>query len=312
MKSAFFKFNSEKKITRRSFIKTGALAGAALSLKPTVLFADEKNKKTDVWVIHGEDKKKLMKKCLEIISANGGLGGKKGSLALKVNSAWARTPEEGANTDPILVDEFIKGCKSMGVKKVVLPENPCASAKYAFTKSGILAVAKENGVKMINLAGKSGDFKEVEIPEGKSLKSALVAKEFLDADIVIDMPVAKHHGGATLSIAMKNWMGAVKDRRYWHRNNLHQCIADFCTFMKPDWAIVDATKIMLDKGPQGPTSNMKYPNLLIVSKNQVAADAYSATLFHDIPTKVKYIKYAGQMGLGPVELSEMNIHKVEA
>jgi uncharacterized protein (DUF362 family) len=82
--------------------------------------------------------------------------------------------------------------------------------------------------------------------------------------------------------------------------------------MKPNWAIVDATKIMLDSGPQGPTSNMKHPDLLIVSKNQVAADAYSATLFHDSPTKVRYIKYAGQMGLGPVELSEMNIHKIEA
>ena len=65
-------------------------------------------------------------------------------------------------------------------------------------------------------------------------------------------------------------------------------------------------------GPQGPSKNMKYPDLLILSKNQVAADAWAATLFHDSPEKVLYIKLAAQKGLGPLSAEDMNIHRIEA
>ncbi len=299
-------------ISRRAFIQTGIVAGAALSLAPSVVLGFDEDPMVDVWVIHGKNKAKLMLKCLKIIKQNGGFGARKNTLALKVNSAWARSPETGANTHPELVGEFIKGCKKLGVKNIVIPENPCSSARHSFTKSGILAAAQENDAKMIDLKSNSKYFEEVKIPKGKKLKEAYVAKQFLDSDIIVNMPVAKHHKGALLSMAMKNWMGAVKDRGYWHRNNLNQCIADFCTFMKPTWTIIDATRLMMDKGPQGPSSNMKTPDLLIVSRNQVSADAYASMLFHDSPTKVKYIKIANQMGLGPIEISKMNIHKVEA
>lgn len=300
-----------RSISRRDFIKAGLVSGAAISLAPGIAFADNE-KKTDVWVIHGTDKAKMMAKCLEIISANGGLSSKGKevkNLALKVNSAWARTPEIGANTNPVLVSEFIKLSKASGVKEIVIPENPCDSAKNSFVKSGILEVAKDNGVLMIDLKSHPEDYREVKIPKGKKLTEALVAKQFLDADAVIDMPVAKHHSGAVLSIAMKNWMGAVKDRKSWHWKGLNQCIADFCTFMKPDWAIVDATTIMTTGGPKGP-GNLEHPNKIIMSKDQVAADSYATTLFHESAYKVKYLKIAQEMGLGTTEISKMNVHKI--
>lgn len=94
-----------------------------------------------------------------------------------------------------------------------------------------------------------------------------VSKYFTSPDIsVVNMPVAKHHGGAGLTIAMKNWMGAVKDRGWWHKNNLHQCIADISTLIKPQWTIIDASRIMMDSGPQGPAKELKKPNMIIISK----------------------------------------------
>jgi len=298
--------------TRRGFVKMGAVGTTAAALAASSSSATTvDNGKTDVWVLHGSDNRKLMQQAMNIIQQNGWFGPNVKSLALKVNAAWARTPEEGANTHPDLVDAFIEGAKKGGVKKIIIPEHPCNNAKIAFKRSGIESVAKAHKCKMIDLKTDQNSFREVNIPEGKSLKRTEVASEFLDSDAVVNMPVAKHHKGATLSIAMKNWMGIVKDRRWWHRNDLHQCIADFSTFMKPAWTIIDATRCMMDSGPQGPAEELKRPNLLIISKDQVAADAYASSIFHDTPHAVKYLTYAGEMGIGKVDFSEMNIHKIE-
>jgi uncharacterized protein (DUF362 family) len=109
---------------------------------------------------------------------------------------------------------------------------------------------------------------------------------------------------------MKNWMGAVKGRKLWHAKGLHQCIADFSSFMKPTWAIIDATRCMTSHGPQGPSENMIYPQLVILSRDLVAADTVASLLFHDSPYNVKYLEIARDMGIGETEISNMNIHRI--
>ncbi len=304
---------SQRAIARREFIRMGVMGAGAILLPGTLSSAAETGEgKTDVWVFHGTNKKSLMNACMKVIADNGGFGKNVKKLVLKVNAAWWRTPKQGANTNPELVDAFFKGCKGQGIKELVMPEHPIDSAKHSFPQSGLLAVAKANGVPMIDLASDQKLFKEVAIPNARQLKKALVGKHFLETDALVNMPVAKHHGGADLTIAMKNWLGAIKDRRYLHRNKLHQCIADLSSFIKPTWSIVDATRIMLDRGPKGPSRNMKELNLVILSKDQVAADAYTSTLFPGKgPKKVKYLTIADEMKLGTVDLAKMAVHKIE-
>lgn len=281
---------------------------ATLGLAPT-LFAATGN--ATVWMIHGKNKTAMMQRCLKIIDDNGGFGRNARSLALKVNAAWAREPKTGANTHPELVSEFIKGCRGAGVAEVTLPEHPCVRAEQSFPMSGIQDAANANEAKMIAL--EKNDYDTVNLPKARNLSQANVGRAFLEADVVVNMPVAKHHGGATLTICMKNWMGAVEDRGFWHRNDLHQCIADFSTFIKPRWSIVDATRIMKSRGPQGPSRDMEHPDLLIVSRDQVAADTVTATLFHDDPLQaVKYLRIAREMNIGETNLDSITIHKVEA
>ena len=304
---------SQKKRTaaelpRRDFLKMG-LIGTAFAWNP-LLFAGEGD--VDVWVIHGTNKRKLMDSCLHVISNNGGFGRNVKNLALKVNAAWARKPEVGANTHPELVAGFIDGCRRYGITDIVVPEHPCNRAEMSFTRSGIQDAVEDNGATMIDMKSSRKDFVPVTLPKGQSLSKADVTKYFLEADAVVNMPVAKHHGGATLTMAMKNWMGAVQDRGYWHRNDLHQCIADFSTFIKPTWTIIDATRIMLDRGPQGPSRNMRTENLLIVSKDQIAADAWTTGLFHDSIDAVRYLKVARQMQLGETRIENMSVHRIEA
>lgn len=304
---------SRKKLSRRTFIKGGIAAGVLLSLDPVKIFAEENDAKAELWVVISTDKAKMMQKCMEIIMKNGGFGTAK-KVALKVNAAWDRDPEVGANTHPELVDGFLKGCKEAGIKEVFLPEFSCHPANKTFVKSGILAVAEKHNAKMIDLGKDKKSFEKKKIPEAVSLKEVEVSKYFTSPDIsVVNMPVAKHHSGAGLTIAMKNWMGAVQDRGWWHKNNLHQCIADISTLIKPQWTIIDATRIMMDSGPQGPAKELKKPNMIIISKDQVAADAYAAkTLFPEKTTsKVKYIGIAGELGAGVADLSKIKVTKFE-
>jgi len=265
----------------------------------------------EVWVLHGKSPTRLMERALDIMRQHGWFGGKAVQrLALKVNAAWARTPEEGANTHPELVETFLAGVKERGIGTVEIPENPCNNAEIAFERSGIAAVAKRQRCEMIDLK-KEDRFRKVSIPHGRVLKEAEVAERFLTADAVVNMPVAKHHKGAVLTMAMKNWLGVVKDRRAWHVQGLPQCIADFCTFMEADWTLIDATRCMMDSGPQGPAKVLTHPELLIVSKSQVAADAWTSTLFHDSPAVVPYLPLAAEAGLGVINLEQVTVHRVE-
>jgi uncharacterized protein (DUF362 family) len=296
-------------LSRREFVKTGVLGSAALAAGPSTLFAASKPK-PDVWVFQGPDNRALMEKCMETLFANGGFGPSAKTVALKVNAAWERTPEQAATTHPELVDVFLEKALASGVQ-VVIPENPCHRAEKSFPASGIQAVADKYKVDMIDLKSAKDAFVEVEIPEGKILKTEKVAREFLEADAVVNMPIAKHHGGGKLTICMKNWMGAVEGRRMWHVNGLHQCIADFSSFMKPTWAIVDATCCMTSKGPQGPSEDMIYPQQIILSRDQVAADTVAALLFHNDPCEaVNYLGFAREMGLGETDVRKMDIHRI--
>ncbi|MCC7300178.1 MAG: DUF362 domain-containing protein [Verrucomicrobia bacterium] len=298
-----------QKLSRRNFVKVGAVGTAVLTSGSKALFAEEKPK-TDVWVFKGPDNRALMEKCMETIFANGGFGANAKTVALKVNAGWERTPEQGANTHPELVDVFLEKAIASGVK-VVMPELPCKKAELAFPASGLQQVADKHRVKMIDLSTAKNTFEEVEIPEGKTLKKEKVARDFLKADAIVNMPVAKHHSGGKLTICMKNWMGAVEGRKMWHVNGLHQCIADFSSFMKPTWAIVDATRCMTSKGPQGPSEDMIYPQQVILSKDQVAADTVAAMLFHSDPlAAVNYLAIARDMNIGETDIKRMNIHRI--
>lgn len=178
--------------------------------------------------------------------------------------------------------------------------------------SGIRAAVEKNGFEMIDMRDNSKRFKKVELPDARNLREANVTRDFFESDAVVNMPVAKHHGMTRVTISMKNWLGAVEDRSFFHRNNLHQCIADICTLIKPTWSIVDATRILLDSGPQGPTSNMKRPNMLILCRDQIAADIYASSLFFDDPFSVRHFEIAREMNIGVTDRAAMRIHRVRA
>jgi len=295
-------------IPRREFLKSSVAIAAAVSFAPRPLFA-QASPAPRVVAVHGTDIALMLKTGIEALGGWGAFVKPKARVTLKPNAGWASTPEQGANTHPALVEECARACLSAGAASVVLPEKSCSPSAKSFEMSGIAAAARRAGARLYALED-DRDFQSVELPQGQKLRQADVARDVLDTDCLINMPVAKTHGGARLTVGMKNWMGSVRDRGFWHRNNLHQCIADCSTLIRPHLTIVDAIRIMVAKGPRGP-GPLEYPNQIVFGTDPVAVDAYAATLFQMDPFSIPYIQIAHDMGIGCGDLSKVDVQHLK-
>lgn len=296
-----------RKMNRRQFLEIAAAGGSLLLLRPfrsTARAVASLDHTTSVWVVHGTDIPRMLETGIERMGGWSSFFTPGQKVTLKPNIAWASTPEQGANTNPTLVGACVAACRTAGCTEPIVCENTCSPSEQAFRMSGIAEAVKKAGGRLYALKDK--DYRTTELPKAKILKKADIAADVLDCACLINMPVAKVHGGAGLTISLKNWMGAVKDRGAWHRTGLHQCIADFSTRIKPSLIIVDATRILVTNGPRGP-GKLEYPDQLVFGRDPVAVDAYTATLFNKDPFAIPYIKIAHEMGLGCGDLSKVNV-----
>ena len=237
---------------------------------------------------------------------------KKGqTVVVKPNIGWDKTPEMGANTNPELVKRIIEHCYKAGAKAVYVFDNTCNEWQACYKNSGIEKAVKDAGGKMVPGNAESY-YHDVTVPKGKNLKKAKEHELILNSDVFINVPILKNHGGGTLTVSMKNLMGVVWDRRFWHANDLHQCIADFATYRKPDLNVVDAYRVMKKNGPQGVSlSDLVLMKSLYMSANMVTADSAAAKLFGIDPASVGHIRLASEAGVGSMDLSKQRINKIK-
>ena len=303
---------------RRDFIKksvtAGIVSGAAFSfIKPESVFGSSFSAEQayDLVAVKGGTPAAMFDKA---IASMGGI--KKyvkpnSTVTVKPNIGWDARPEKGANTNPELIGRIVEQCKQAGAKQVYVFDNTCNEWTRCYQNSGIEKAVKDAGGTMVT-GNSESHYREVSIPQGKILKSAKIHELMLDTDLVINVPILKHHGGALLSIAMKNLMGVVWDRKYWHANNLNQCIADFTTYCKPSINVVDAYRVMKRNGPRGVSvSDVVLMESLLISEDMVAIDTAAAKLFGMEPEKVGYIKIANDMGVGRMDLTKLNINRIK-
>jgi uncharacterized protein (DUF362 family) len=236
---------------------------------------------------------------------------KKGTkVVVKPNIGWDVSPERAGNTNPKLVSRIVKHCYDAGAKEVYVLDHPCDEWKRCYTNSGIEKAAKDAGAKVVPAASESY-FHDVTIPQGKSLKTAKEHEVILEADVFINVPILKNHSGSSLTVSMKNLMGNVWDRGFWHRNDLHQCIADFATFRKPHLNIVDAYYVMQTNGPRGVSvEDVVTMKTQLISTDIVAADAAAAKLFGTKPEDIRHIRIAAEMNVGRIDLDKLNIKRI--
>ncbi len=243
----------------------------------------------------------------------GGLGAwvKPGqTVCLKPNIGWDAPPERGANTHPELVGHLVSLCLGAGAKSVSVFDNPCDQWQLTYEHSGIAEAARKAGAHVVN--GKDQSlYREVDIPGGVKLKRALVHSLVLDSDVLLNVPVLKHHSGTGMTAAMKNLMGVIWDRKFYHQNDVHQAIADFLTLRKPTLNILDAYHPMVRNGPRGKSvADVVEMRSLLASADPVALDAAAAKMLGLDPAKIGYIPIGDAMKLGTMDLSRVEIRRI--
>jgi len=316
-------YNKTTKMKRRDFLKRGAAAGVAVStLSFSQLSAALSQNQTvveeapDMVAVMGGEPDVMLRKALE---AMGGIGKyvKKGqTVAIKPNIGWDKTPEMAANTNPELVGELVKQCLAAGAKKVTVFDHTCHDWKKCYTNSGIEKAAKDAGATMVP-GNDEIYYSEVKLPKGVKMKEAKIHKALQEADVWFNVPVLKNHGGAKMTISMKNYMGIVWDRGYFHANDLQQCIADACTWdKKPALNIVDAYRVMKQNGPVGTSAaDVAELKTLIVSPDIVAADTASVKFFNQVREMdldaASHIKAGEKLNLGTTDLDKLNIKRIK-
>lgn len=311
-------------MNRREFLYRVALTGAAIttvkeaeamSLLKQSFDRGHDSSGYDLVAVMGGEPEEMLRKALNEMGGMKKFISAGDKVTVKPNIGWDQPVEMGANSNPQLVGEVIRQCFEAGAAEVTVFDHSCDDWRKSYLSSGIEKAAKEAGAKVLP-ADQESYYKTVSIPEGRNLKSAKIHQAILDSDKWINVPVLKNHGGAQLTISMKNYMGIVWDRSFFHANDLQQCIADICTFEKrPVLNIVDAYRLMKSSGPRGKSlSDVVLSKGLFISQDIIAVDTAAANFFNqvrEIPLdKVTHIAKGEKLGVGTMNLDKLNIKRV--
>jgi len=304
--------------TRRDFLKTSTLVGGGLlttdfvALTRTALAADSPPAMSiaswDEAALADVDLTRAAVGLTEAAIAS--LGGmdrfvnEGDTVWVKPNIGWNRRPELAANTNPEVVGTLVRLCKDAGAKTVKVGDHPCHPARQAYRNSGIAAAAEAAGGKMVYLDQKR--FKDMPLA-GEFLDEWPVYLEVAEADLVINVPILKHHGLTRCSVAMKNYMGVIGgNRSAWHQN-MEACLVDITQFMKPKLTVLDAVRVLTDHGPQGGNpEDVDVRGVVAASTDIVALDALGATLLGHEPAEIGYMAAAANRGLGTLDYASLN------
>jgi len=293
---------------RRTFLKDMGLGGLVAGLGPGLLAqAPKPAAGPDLAFIVGDSPAKITKEALNVLGGMNKFVAKGDMVMIKPNIGWDRTPEMAACTNPEVVKALVEMCLGAGAKKVVVMDNTTNQAQRCYMRSGIQAAAKEAGADVPYVNERR--IKKMAI-KGEWLKEWDVIQDFVEADKLINVPIAKHHSLCRVTIGMKNWLGAIGDPRNQLHQRLDEAEVDLSAFFKPTLTVLDAYRILVRNGPQGGRlSDTKLLKTVVAGTDYVAIEALGASFF-DIPAaELPFLKLAGQRGLGELNWEKLRLEK---
>ena len=312
--------NFEKAITRRESIKKLLRVSGCLTFSGTAAFASNSAESgrpataNNGFMVEGVgetsdyDVKELTRKTFEAAGGISKFISKGDVVVVKPNISWARRPEMAASTNPTVMEAVIELCQEAGARKVRIADNTIHDVRRCFALTGAGMVAKKTGAELIY--PRSSLMRRMKL-QGNRLDIWPVFVPLVEADKVINLPVAKHHSLSVLTLGMKNWIGAVGGRRNKLHQDIHMTIVDLAQFFNPTVTLIDGIRIMTRNGPSGgSTSDVVQKNTLILSNDPVAADARAARLFGRKPEQIGFIKLGQKWGLGTYDFQKLVRKKV--
>ncbi|MDR3741955.1 MAG: DUF362 domain-containing protein [Terracidiphilus sp.] len=266
---------------------------------------------SDQWpkltVVQNGEPRALVQKALENLGGMGRFVGHQDVVVIKPNIAWDRTPEQAANTNPEAVAEVVRQCWQAGAKRVIVTDVSCNEPRRCFMRSGIQAAARAEGAEVVLPAPDM--YREVELG-GVVLKNWPVFTPFLEADKIINMPIAKHHELTGATLGMKNWYGILGGERNRLHQQIHQSLVDLASFMLPTLTVLDAYRILVRNGPTGGNlEDVALKKTVLAGTDPVALDAWAAKSWWNLdPEHLPYLTMAASHGLGTVDFDTLPVH----
>jgi len=218
-------------------------------------------------------------------------------------------PEYAATTNPTVVATLVSLCRGAGARRVRVMDTPFGGTpESAYAVSGIEEAVRTAGGEMEVMSPVK--FVKTPIPEGRDITEWEVYQDVLEANVLINVPIAKHHSLAGLTLGGKNLLGVILNPSRMHFN-LGQRVADLVSLVRPTLTVVDAVRILTAHGPTGGSLNdVQQTDTIIASHDIVAADAYATTLFGLTGASIAYVKAAAEMGLGTMELDGVKVEEI--
>jgi len=310
-----------EQISRRKLLGAGLAAGAAcygISLLGSTSGTRWKGFKPNslrkgVFVARGDNPREITRKAVMMAGGMGKLVSRGDKVLIKPNIAWDRVPEMCANTNPEVVAAVVELCREAGAREVIVIDHTCSTnPEPSYISSGIKEFASHAGAR-VEYVDKTR-FVPVSIEDGYALDSWAFYEEVLTCDVLINVPVAKHHSTSKLTMALKNAFGMVGlDRGKLHKD-IHRKIADLNRVVKVDLVVLDAYRRLVRHGPTGGRlgdvdNSSQTARRVVVSTDRVAADAYGATLFGFKPEDIGHIRYSHECGLGTMDFEALTFEE---
>jgi uncharacterized protein (DUF362 family) len=255
-------------------------------------------------VAQGADPRELVRRAVAELGGATRFVSRGDVVVVKPNIGWDRAPEQAVNTNPFVVAELVTLCLQAGARKVVVTDVCSNEPRSCFDRSGIGEAALNAGAEVVLPAPRR--FKEVNL-RGEVLGVWPVLDPFLEADKVINVPIAKHHSLTGVTLGMKNWYGILGGQRSRLHQRIHESVVDLAAFMRPTLTVLDAYRILARNGPNGGGAHdAEEKRTIIASLDPVAVDAYAAEAWwHLDPRRLRYLTLAEERGLGTTRFEDL-------
>jgi uncharacterized protein (DUF362 family) len=289
--------------SRRDFLKilAAGAAGAMLPARHLGALVPPQAPAATFGVVRGTDTAAIVRKAVELVGGMGSFVDKDDVVFIKPNISWDKKPEQAATTNPVVVETVVRMVTEAGAKKIIVADNTCNDARRTYKRSGIKEAAESAGAKVPFMEKRR--FVSTNLG-GIVMSDWEVYREAMEADKIINVPIAKHHGLSNVTLSMKNLMGLIGGRRDLLHQNLPTCVVDLAAYFKPTLNILDSVRLLKANGPQGSTlTDVVELNTVAASADPVRIDSFGISLFGDSifsndPAAFPHIGEAVKRGLG--------------
>jgi uncharacterized protein (DUF362 family) len=301
------------KASRRGFLAAGSSAALGLALDPSVTWGAPYR----VGVGRSTDPYTATTRAIDASAEwpAARIAGR--TVVIKPNLIAPYSADTGAVTHPEVVRALVDRALADGALAVLIVETSRYGAFFEPTGYGIFSSYDPLGrVSLVDLGARPLVLAPV---AGGLAYSAIWTPAFLLGTDVVFISAAKMktHAEAMATLVTKNLFGIPGLDRYvlpgdstgrftMHERGLHETVADILRLRPIDYGVVDAVVAMEGMGPIN--GNPVAMNTVLAGRNSVAVDRVALQAMTIPQQSVPYLTYAARLGLGPLDLSAIDVY----